>query len=198
MCSVSGRELIDAYSELGEPLGAFRRSEVHELGMWHSTVHCWVVARRPGGPVLLAQRRSPRKTHPGKLDSSAGGHVLSKDGETAVVRELREELGVVVSMDELVHVGVQRVVHGQGGCDRELAHVFVLYSQKELRGWMPDSREVAALLEVPASVMAGPGSVVATELCAGRFSTKRVCISDFLPFGEEYWSALRKVVLSGS
>lgn len=191
---MSGKELIDAYSSDGALLGQYRRSEVHERGLWHATVHCWVLAQRPAGPVLLAQRRAPRKTHPGKLDSSAGGHLLSGETADAVVRELEEELGVSVTLEDLTFAGVTHISHGQGGCDNEIANVFLLSSQAPLRSWTLDPQEAVALLEVPLAVLTSESPVLATEFRNGVFRTTRVSLGDFLPFGAAYWDTLQRSI----
>ena len=35
-------EYLDAFNDTKEFIGVFSRDEVHERGLWHNTVHCWL------------------------------------------------------------------------------------------------------------------------------------------------------------
>lgn len=148
---MSAEELLDTFDELGRHLGVADRATVHAEGLWHQVVHVLVVAERPGGPVVVLQRRAASKvSFPGLLDLSATGHLAA--GETPVegLRELREELGIDVDPSALVRLGVRRVVDvAPEGTNRELAHVFLVRDDRPLDAYAPDAREVDAVVDLP-------------------------------------------------
>jgi isopentenyldiphosphate isomerase len=87
-----GIEYIDTITPDGNLTGESRpRDEVHKNGIWHRSVHIWVLNDKE---ELLIQRRALQKeSHPGMWDVSCAGHIGSGDSSLqAAVRELKEEL----------------------------------------------------------------------------------------------------------
>lgn len=76
------------------------RSEVHGNNLCHRAVH--ILIFNPAGEVYLQQRSRWKDRHPLRWDSSAAGHVVTAESydETAR-RELKEELGVSVSLKKI-------------------------------------------------------------------------------------------------
>ncbi len=88
-------EIFDVVNERDEVIDRRPRSEVHRLGLLHRAVHVLVFNAR--GEVFLQKRSLSKDTAPGLWDSSASGHVDSgEDYDGCAVRELREEIGLVV------------------------------------------------------------------------------------------------------
>ena len=101
-------ELLDVLDEGGEPSGLVReRSMVHERGDYHRTSHVWVVREKPGSHEVLLQKRSSRKdSFAGCYDISSAGHIPAGDGYLqSARRELKEELGITASEEELEFTG---------------------------------------------------------------------------------------------
>ncbi|WP_175989145.1 NUDIX hydrolase [Bacillus sp. Marseille-Q1617] len=113
------------YNRLGER----PRSEVHEKGYWHETFHCWLAHHdeNSGEDYIYFQLRSERKKdYPGLLDITAAGHILSHELMEDGVREIQEELGLDICINELIFTGViKEELNGGGFTDRELANVFL-------------------------------------------------------------------------
>ncbi|BCU75404.1 16S rRNA (adenine(1518)-N(6)/adenine(1519)-N(6))-dimethyltransferase RsmA [Luteolibacter sp. LG18] len=87
-------EIFDVVDENDQVTGQATRGEVHAKGLLHRAVHVFAVNRR--GEVLLQRRSLLKDSHPGVWDSSVSGHLdAGEDYETAVVRELEEEMGIV-------------------------------------------------------------------------------------------------------
>ena len=87
-------ELLDIVDVQGNIIGRATRSEVHgNPTLIHQTVHCLVFNSK--GELYL-QKRSPHKDlHPGKWDTSVGGHMnLGESPLAAIRRETEEELGI--------------------------------------------------------------------------------------------------------
>ena len=117
-------EMLDAYDDDMNFIGAFVRPAVHYNKMWHKVAQCWIIGLGPEGPRVFLQRRSfEKKSNPGRYDVSAGGHVSAgEEPKTAMVREIQEETGLVLKEHHLTEIGTCREVSGH---DREIAHIFV-------------------------------------------------------------------------
>jgi isopentenyldiphosphate isomerase len=71
------------------------RSEVHRRGLLHRAIHVLVFNSRGG--IFLQKRSLTKDREPGKWDSSSSGHVDSGENyDACAVRELREEIGLIV------------------------------------------------------------------------------------------------------
>jgi isopentenyldiphosphate isomerase len=93
-------EVFDVVDAEDRVIGREFRGVIHRRGLLHRAVHLFWL--RPDGLLGLQRRSFAKDNCPGQLSSSCAGHVDS--GETylaAAVRELAEELGVMVSPAEL-------------------------------------------------------------------------------------------------
>jgi len=89
-------EIFDVVNDFDEVIGQQRRSEVHRLKLKHRAVHGLVFNSR--GELFLQKRSMKKDCSPGAWDSSASGHLDSgEDYDACMVRELAEELGLVMS-----------------------------------------------------------------------------------------------------
>ena len=89
-------EIFDVVNERDEVTGQAPRREVHARGLWHRAIHVLVFNSR--GEVFLQKRSMKKDTAKGKWDSSSSGHVdTGEDYDTCAVRELREEIGLVLA-----------------------------------------------------------------------------------------------------
>ena len=87
-------EYLDAYNEQHEYIGTFTREEVHQKGMWHNTVHCWLYDSE--GNVYFQVRSDASK-----LYTTASGHVQAGESiPEAFGREISEEIGIQVNYEE--------------------------------------------------------------------------------------------------
>ena len=88
--SDSFAELLQVYDAEGSLIGLAPRLLCHRLGLIHKVVYCFVGDSQ--GRLLLQTRKG------GRLDVSVGGHLNQDDTspEQAIVREVREEIGVSV------------------------------------------------------------------------------------------------------
>ena len=94
-------EYFDIVDDNGRIIGRARRTECHgNPALIHRTVH--VVVFHPDGRILLQKRKEDKDVQSGKWDTAVGGHIDSgEDCETAVIRELAEELGVTAQFADL-------------------------------------------------------------------------------------------------
>ena len=114
-------ELLPLVDADGNRIGQARRREVHgNPYLLHPVVHCLVCDARGG--LLLQLRSASKDVQPGRWDTSVGGHVgVDEAVESAVVREIEEEIGVRVEFSDL------RFLHRyvmKSAVESELVHTF--------------------------------------------------------------------------
>ena len=129
-------EFFDIVDETGQPTGEIiSRDEAHQKGTLHRTAHVWLVKKKPTGYDILLQKRSEEKdSYPGMYDTSSAGHISAgEEPLPSALRELKEELGLTASPDELKYAGTFRIryekeFHGRLFRDNEVTKVYV-YSE---------------------------------------------------------------------
>jgi len=90
-------EIFDVVNEQDVVIGRLPRPVVHRDGHKHRAVHVLVFGS--DGRLFLQKRSMTKDTFPGVWDSSASGHLdTGEDYDACAVRELREELGLVVAV----------------------------------------------------------------------------------------------------
>jgi isopentenyldiphosphate isomerase len=88
-------EIFDVVNERDEVVDRKPRREVHARGLLHRAIHVLVFNSR--GETFLQKRSMTKDREPGKWDSSSSGHVDSGEHyDACAVRELREELGLII------------------------------------------------------------------------------------------------------
>jgi isopentenyldiphosphate isomerase len=143
-------EIIDIYDASLRHMGSMEREQAHLDGQWHRTFHCWIV-NTANRSVIFQVRSFDSKTHPGKLDISAAGHLAAGESVDDGIREIGEELGLTVSMDDLISAGERVEVSDKpnGPRNREYQSVFFLVTELALEEFSPDPKEVAGLASLP-------------------------------------------------
>lgn len=132
-------EWLDVVGEDGVPTGErVERQRAHREGIRHRTAHVWLARMRDGRPQVLLQKRTEEKdSYPGCYDMSSGGHIpAGVDYVPSALRELKEELGVEASGEELVYCGtrrffVKREFHGKPFWDNQVSRVYLLWKDPE-------------------------------------------------------------------
>ncbi len=146
-------EIFDVVDAEDQIIGTATRAEVHATKLVHRAVHVFVFNKR--GDLLLQKRSALKDLCPGVWDSSVSGHLDSgEDYDHAAIRELNEEMGIVVegTPEEIArispreetgweHVRLYRVSHDGGplrypSAEVETAQWFPL---PEIRQWVTAS-----------------------------------------------------------
>lgn len=100
-------ELLDVVDEENKLTGnIIDREIIHETGLWHREVAVIIVNEE--GKMLLEKRAPTKKQSPNKWALCAG-HIESGDiPENAIVREMKEEIGVDISINDLEFIKIAK------------------------------------------------------------------------------------------
>ncbi|TWT04443.1 NUDIX domain-containing protein [Planococcus sp. CPCC 101016] len=199
-------EKISVYDEHGSQQGIATRQAVHEKGYWHETFHCWVVSRQDGRDVIYLQLRSEgKKDFPGLFDITAAGHLLADETVEDGVREVREELGLEVNLEELIYLGIIKdQLAIDDFLDNERCHCF-LYKG---RGNIDDTfklqlEEVSGMVKLEfeelSALIKGEKEEVQVEgfeaTMNGRNMLKKmISLKDLVPHSPEYLKKITELI----
>lgn len=142
-------EYLDAYDENQKFIGTFTRDEVHQRGLWHKTVHCWLYDKE--GNVYFQIRKNSKK-----LYTTASGHVLAGESlKQGFVREVKEEIGLDLDFDKIKKINtliwkMDKVKEGILIKDRAFSNVYIGLYNDENRIFNLDFNEVLGIVKVNA------------------------------------------------
>lgn len=192
-------EMIDIYDDNMKPIGIKDRKDAHREGSWHKTFHCWIVYRDGNGrDLMVVQRRGPDKLlFPNALDITAAGHYLAGETMQEGLREVQEELGIDVTFDNLLYLGVKFDVAKVGEVvNREFSDVFLLRYDKDISEYKFQVEEVSGLavfsIDQALEMYAGDKpSIEARAIMTQKDGTKKeemitVTSGDFIPRTDAY------------
>ncbi|MDO5540387.1 MAG: NUDIX domain-containing protein [Eubacteriales bacterium] len=144
-------EILDVVDELGVPTGErVERDMAHEKGIRHRTSHVWIVRYKEKRLQVLLQKRSAEKdSYPGCFDISSAGHIpAGVDFVSSALRELEEELGVKVGVQQLICCGQRKFTfekefHGKHFHDNQVSNVYILWLDREERDFCLQKEEIS-------------------------------------------------------
>jgi isopentenyldiphosphate isomerase len=141
-------ELIDVLTPDGAPTRTRKlKPEIHRDGDWHLSVHIWI--RGSDGRLLIQRRSRVKENNPGLWDVSVAGHVSAGESAiTSALREVQEEIGLLLSPRELRHLARLRetaILHDGRYIDNEYHDVFVVDRDVELETLTLQPGEVDAV-----------------------------------------------------
>lgn len=143
-------ENLDIFDELFNSLEPASASidEVHKKGLWHQTFACWII--NPQKETVLFQLRGARnRIDPGSFDASSSGHLKAGESPADGFRELSEELGIDIPIENRHLIGMFRNIAIRGSyINREFCHVFLAKSDKPLAELKLQDGEVSGVFEV--------------------------------------------------
>ncbi|MDT3426686.1 isopentenyldiphosphate isomerase [Paenibacillus forsythiae] len=198
-------EMFDIFDDKMIRIGSDSRENAHAKGLWHQTFHCWIVhpAKGEGGSLLFQLRHQNKDTFPGRLDTSCAGHLQAGETVEDGVRELREELGLNVPFEELVHCGMaaEESLLPDGRIDREFSHVFLYACDQELERYCFQREEISGLFfaDIPKfrQLIGGETDTLPIEGILWDEKTQLVkpvqrvvSLEDFTPSSDQYYRML--------
>lgn len=169
-------ELLDVYEASGALRGAEPSTTVHLRGLWHRSFHCWVTDTNSDEPLVLFQRRGANKRDfPNCLDISVAGHYRKGEGIEGGLREVREELGLVVSECDVIRMAERRIDERlyNGTVNREWQDIYWLpFASLDLARMRIGYPEVEAVvvcrLDLVKALLRGHVSSIAAQSLSGR------------------------------
>jgi isopentenyldiphosphate isomerase len=186
------QELLAIFDEKHQKVGENTREFVHIHGLWHETFHCWFVHIEKGVPQLYFQQRSDvKKDFPNLFDITAAGHILAHETVNDGIREVKEELGFNLSMENLHSIGIlkDRIIHGEF-IDYEFAHTFLYIVENENQPFHLQQEEVAGIFSSPLSEVARLYEEKSDHICLRCLTVKdeeqveiNATLQDFVPHG---------------
>ncbi|MCL1891741.1 MAG: NUDIX domain-containing protein [Alphaproteobacteria bacterium] len=148
-------EMLDVYDANRKLLGTADRNVVHATGLWHKTVHCWLVWQ---GKMLFQRRARALDNNPGKLYTTASGHVSAGESlEDAFRREVAQEIGLKPDSEkasaphhlhETVWIADITKTDGKLFCDRVFANVYYAVYSGELSDFKFTDGEVDGIVAI--------------------------------------------------
>lgn len=147
-------EYLDIVDRNGIPTGRIvEREKAHAEGVMHRTSHVWLLRNHDNHIEILLQKRCDSKeSFPGCYDISSAGHIpAGVDFAPSAVRELKEELGIEVTENELVFCGDRTIIwddefYGKPFHDRQYSRVFALWCDLEEPEFNLQEEEVSSVL----------------------------------------------------
>ena len=177
----------------GVIIGSVERNRAHLDGICHASVHIWILDRN--GLVLLQHRSKHSRTFAAMWDISAAGHIRAgEDG----LRELEEELGVKVGINDVEYFGYARCEHDIGLFkNREFARMYLYRSDLSLEEFSFTDGEVQGLAGVTTSQLydlIGGVNVKAAVFREGVVSVEEIVADKLVPQIPSYWDNLKDVL----
>ena len=119
MKSDNNAEIFPVVDEQGNVIGSATRGKCHDGSkLLHPVVHLHLFDKE--GRIYLQQRPLWKDIQPGKWDTAVGGHVdYGEEITDALVREIREELGISIAEYRFL----MRYVF-ESDREKELVHVY--------------------------------------------------------------------------
>ncbi|WPK12936.1 NUDIX hydrolase [Lysinibacillus louembei] len=202
-------ELLKVFDHHGKHTGIATREEVHSKGLWHETFHCWFISKEEDKHFLHFQMRcAEKKDYSNLLDITAAGYINAEENVADGIREVHEELGIDLALEDLIYIGcIQDEIIQDIIIDRELAHIF-FYNIPNPLNYTFQMEEVVGIMKVELALfeqlwfgkienICATGIVVDKKLRQVEVD-RRVAKGDFLPHTNAYISnvlmELKKII----
>lgn len=138
---IDKQELLFVVDENNQPIEPQKRSDAHKNGLWHRTSGIWIIN---GNKQILCQKRSLKKdTKPGMWEAFFGGHLApGEEYKENAAKEVKEELGVSVNLNELIPY---KVFKSDKPTHKEFQHVFTLILESSQNNFNFEKEEIDQL-----------------------------------------------------
>ena len=94
-------EMLEVVDENDAIIGLETRTKIHKDELLHRDIHVWFIT--PKNEIIFQHRSKNKDSFPGKLDATVAGHVEpGMSYEETVVKECKEETGLVIDQNKLI------------------------------------------------------------------------------------------------
>jgi len=176
-------EFIDILNEKGSFSGTIQlKSEAHKKGLWHASTQIWIYT--PDGKILIQKRTANKDTYPNLWDISVAGHLSAGDTpESASLREIEEEIGLIISAKALHFLKTVKNSKQPSKTiiDNEFNHLFLCCNDIKIEELKLQTEEVADV----------------KLLLIDEFKNQlKNNYSEFVPHGMEYYTYIINSIIS--
>ncbi len=187
-------EILDIFNDKLEIIGQDTRKNVHKNGLLHQVVHCWAIEDSKDGRFIYMQQRAEFKDFPLLFDITVGGHIDAGEVvEDAMLREIKEEIGLDLKIEDLRYEGTLiRDTSSGDFLDKEICRIFT-YTSSEMIKFNPGV-EVKKMIKIRENefvdvFLNGKDGLYIINLDdnSEEYKTKK----DFCMFGREYETILK-------
>lgn len=143
-------EFFDVLNEFGEFTGkTATREECHEKGLWHRAVYAFIIDNDSN--VLLQKRSGNKKLWPNLWDVTVGGHVDSGEfGRQALIREVKEELGIEIKDDDIKYLVGSTSINEKGSIiNKHYNECYLITKKIDISKVMLQEEEVSEIKYFP-------------------------------------------------
>lgn len=144
-------EYIDILTDDGKKTGeTCLKSKAHKKGIYHASAHIWIFDTDKN--VLIQKRAADKDTFPSLWDISVAGHISAgEEPLTSALREVEEEIGLVVSKGQLCFIGTSKnsVQHHPHLIDNELHYIYLCEVDFNSKNLKIQKEEVSAIQSIP-------------------------------------------------
>ena len=168
-------EYIDILNDKAEISGDIcLKSEAHKNGFFHQSAHIWIFDKNKN--VLIQKRAADKDTFPNLWDISVAGHISA--GELpidAAIREVEEEVGIIITKNQLQYIGTSthKVTHKINLIDYELHHIYVCNLNFNIKVLKIQQEEVAKI------------KMIALNKLISNVNAEH---NNFVPHGNDYYT----------
>ena len=143
-------EFVDIYDDDMKRIGSAVKKDVHKLGLWHKSIHCWLFKRENNHKYVLFQKRAMSKIFmPGYFDVSVAGHYELGEKVSDGFREVNEEFGLDIPNSAWHYLGIKMDVGlSPNTINREFCEVYFAEHNFNLLDIKMSQREVDAVVQI--------------------------------------------------
>jgi len=96
-------ELVDIYNEQYQYVRTQQRFDNKALNEYNKSVHAYIINNN--NELLIQKRSDTKKENPGMWEAVGGGVEYNEDSQTAILREIKEEINKTFYKNDLEFIG---------------------------------------------------------------------------------------------